>query len=453
MPASPVHHTATVDTTWDAGAATKGMSGQAELTYCHAWHEKGATDVKGDYKFPHHVHKGGPANLHGVRNGLTRLDSADIDNKDGVRRHLEAHLEDGGGGDAADENSALSRIRATLHRRGAPTRGRAPTDRLKLRQGGILSTRSGAKLTTTEQAALDGEPAALRALLRQAVGVNTLDARRLDGLQLRAADNGTGGTRLSFTGYATMIEAPFEMYDWLGSYTEILRGGCFKQTLAMSPDVILCVNHNWDDVPMARTIPGTMRLAEDSTGLLTEADIDPGRADVDIVASAVEGGELDAMSFAFWAVRQTWSPDYDQRDIHEVDIDQGDTSIVTHPAHPGTAGTIGLRARQAVALAGTRVPGLIVARARAERRQSDVLLPTTAAVLTAVLDLALVADTAMDYAVPMLAELLGLPDPDTDDGEGAGGDVDGDGDAGTGMGTGMSLSRMRLREDAYRARG
>jgi phage head maturation protease len=53
----------------------------------------------------------------------------------------------------------------------------------------------------------------------------------------------------------------------------------------------------------------------------------------------MDGGELDAMSFAFYVVRQMWSPDYEQRDITEIDLDGGDTSVVTHPANPATTGT------------------------------------------------------------------------------------------------------------------
>jgi HK97 family phage prohead protease len=64
------------------------------------------------------------------------------------------------------------------------------------------------------------------------------------------------------------------MCDWLGSYNEIVRTGAFNKTLAESPDVIFCLNHDWASAPMARTGPGTLRLAADSTGLHTEADID-----------------------------------------------------------------------------------------------------------------------------------------------------------------------------------
>jgi ATP-dependent Clp endopeptidase proteolytic subunit ClpP len=108
--AMPVHHTATEDSAWDGPAAVAAMSADdTVLEYCHAWqspeaaaapHEEGdddADDQKGNYKFPHHRTKGGPANLAACRNGLARLSSADIPDGDraGVKAHLQAHLDDG----------------------------------------------------------------------------------------------------------------------------------------------------------------------------------------------------------------------------------------------------------------------------------------------------------------------------------------------------------------------
>lgn len=84
---------------------------KATLHYCHAWEAAGADDKKSDFKFPHAKTEGGPANLAACRNGLARLDSASIPDgdRDGVKAHLQAHLDDGdksdddkGGGKADD---------------------------------------------------------------------------------------------------------------------------------------------------------------------------------------------------------------------------------------------------------------------------------------------------------------------------------------------------------------
>jgi len=109
-----VHHTATVDKPWDGPAAVKAMpADDAVLRYCHAWMSdeaaaetpaKGdddADDKKSSYKFPHHQAEGGPANLAACRNGLARLSGADIPDgdRDGVKAHLQAHLDDASKGD------------------------------------------------------------------------------------------------------------------------------------------------------------------------------------------------------------------------------------------------------------------------------------------------------------------------------------------------------------------
>lgn len=335
---------------------------------------------------------------------------------------------------------------------------------MKIRRGGVLTPEF-------EQRVLDGDVRAMRPLLRQAQGVNVLDCTQRAGvtvpeIEVRAVANGTGGTRLAFQGYASVTESPFVITDWLGSYDEIVHQGAFAKTLAEAADVIFCFNHDWNPVPMARTTTaGTLRLAEDSTGLLTNADIDGQRADVYALQSAIDAGEITAMSFAFWATRQTWSPDYDQRDILEVDMDGGDTSAVTWPANPATTGSVSLtgadalsRTRtealsraQARCLLRTNVPRLIVDRARAEKRIGATLSAATLEVLQEVLDLVAEADVAVDAAQPLLAELMGVPNPDDEDSAAGATDTDDDTSSESktesAPPTGMALSLMRLRED------
>jgi HK97 family phage prohead protease len=275
-----------------------------------------------------------------------------------------------------------------------------------------MKTRSGG-LKELEQRVLDGDVRAMRALVRQASGPNLLDMPFRD-VEIRTAPDGTGGTRLLFTGYASVVEAPYEMEDWLGPYVEIIRSGGFTKTLSEDPDVIFCLNHDWTAAPMARTKAGTLRLSEDSTGLDVGADLDAKRADVYAVQSCMEAGELDAMSFAFYVVRQLWSPDYEQRDIIEIELDGGDTSIVTHPANPATTGTTSLRKQAGLALARSKVPGLIIERARIEKRAGATLSADTRTTLQEVLDLVAEADVAVDLAQEVLSELMGVPNPDDD---------------------------------------
>lgn len=173
--------------------------------------------------------------------------------------------------------------------------------------------------------------------------------------ELREVPNGTGGTNLRFEGYASItcadkrdVDHTYEMEDWIGSFTEGILRGAFHKTLAQNADVCFLVNHG--GVTMARTKAGTLKLSEDSTGLFSEALLNPKRSDVQILRAAIEDGALDEMSFAFRVVRQDW--DYledngviDRRWISEVNLDKGDVSAVNYGANPHTGGLVSIRNR------------------------------------------------------------------------------------------------------------
>lgn len=154
-------------------------------------------------------------------------------------------------------------------------------------------------------------------------------------VELRAASAG-GSDALTFTGYACITEVGYEMSDWLGPFTEVVRAGAFTKTLAENADVPFLVNHA--GLTLARTKSGTMQLAEDDTGLHVQAQLDPASPHVTALRSAMDRGDVDEMSFAFWVTRQQWSPDFEQRDILEVNLNKGDVSVVNYGANPNTAG-------------------------------------------------------------------------------------------------------------------
>jgi HK97 family phage prohead protease len=169
---------------------------------------------------------------------------------------------------------------------------------------------------------------------KRSVSINDMDS-------LISVPDGSGGETLKFRGYASVTEAAYEMSDWLGEYTETIRRGAFTKTLAEGADVPFKVNH--DGLTLARTKSGTMRLAEDSTGLHVEADLDPANPDVQALRSAMTRGDVDEMSFGFRVVRQDWSPDYSERSITEVNLNKGDVSVVNYGANPATGGLTSLR--------------------------------------------------------------------------------------------------------------
>ena len=160
----------------------------------------------------------------------------------------------------------------------------------------------------------------------------------LDGAEIRSVADGTGGEALTFTGYACVTNRSYEMNDLAGPYPETVRAGAFKDTLGKSPDVPFLLNH--DGLTLARTKSGTLKLAEDSTGLHAEARLDPSNSVVRDIKSAMERGDVDEMSFAFRILDPDsgWNEDYTERSIGSVDINKGDVSVVNYGANPHTAG-------------------------------------------------------------------------------------------------------------------
>jgi len=160
-------------------------------------------------------------------------------------------------------------------------------------------------------------------------------------LEMRAKPNGSGGTDFLFTGYGSVFDAPFEMWDpWGDPYTEIVRPGAFSRSLARPElDVPFLIGHNDAGIPLARTRNGTLTLSQDTRGLLVEARMDGGRSDVRNLASAVERGDMDEMSIGFVTMGQEWSPDWETRAMLDLELHRGDVSAVALGASSATAGS------------------------------------------------------------------------------------------------------------------
>lgn len=98
------HDTPVVARSWDGPAVVSRLADDArpsELRSVYAWVDPdGDPEAKGSYKFPHHHGVGGPANIRACLAGIAALNGArggasipDAD-RDGVYRHLAAHLRD-----------------------------------------------------------------------------------------------------------------------------------------------------------------------------------------------------------------------------------------------------------------------------------------------------------------------------------------------------------------------
>ena len=123
------------------------------------------------------------------------------------------------------------------------------------------------------------------------------------------------------------------------NFREVIAQGAFTRTLKSDNPVFLLINHDTDSLPLASTQSGTMSLREDNVGLYMEATLDPKNPRAAELASALERGDVDKMSFAF-----TVAPDGDTRSEGLrtlTDLDLFEVSVVTWPAYDATS--VGMR--------------------------------------------------------------------------------------------------------------
>ncbi len=147
---------------------------------------------------------------------------------------------------------------------------------------------------------------------------------------------------IRFEGHASVYGFEYEVHGgppW--GWIERVEEGAFDGTLGEDPDVVYLINHQ--GLPTARTKSGTLTLEADDDGLFTRADMDPINPRVVELASAVERGDVDEMSFAFRVTEQSWAehPDHEGdemslRKILAVNLNRGDVSAVTFGASDAT---------------------------------------------------------------------------------------------------------------------
>lgn len=168
---------------------------------------------------------------------------------------------------------------------------------------------------------------------------------RAEKIEIR--DTGAGDGTLHFTGFASVYNRGYEMWDMFGPYTEQVVSGAGAKSLAQDDlDVPLVLAH--DSLRrIARTTNGTLTLTEteldDVEGLLADApQLDASDTDVAYIAPKLRSGLVDEMSFRFYINAGAWSSDWTEYHIEEYDIHRGDVAIVGYGANPHTQGA-GLR--------------------------------------------------------------------------------------------------------------
>jgi uncharacterized protein len=150
------------------------------------------------------------------------------------------------------------------------------------------------------------------------------------------------GQPTKLVGYAAVFNTPAD----LGYFVETIKPGAFTRTLQEGADVRALFNHDPNFV-LGRTRDGgktgTLTLAEDNTGLKFEIDMPDTNAARDLM-TLVERGDVDQCSFAFTVREQNWNCQTDAdgntteiRELLDLDLDNGDCSVVVYPAYPTTS--------------------------------------------------------------------------------------------------------------------
>jgi len=123
-------------------------------------------------------------------------------------------------------------------------------------------------------------------------------------------------------------------------FREMIMPGAFTRSLNNGDECYLLINHNTDELPLARRNSGTLTLSEDANGLLMDAVLDPTNPRAAEVISVLTRGDASEMSFAFTVAPdgQTRTKD-GVRELRELNIFE--VSICTWGAYSDT--TVGLR--------------------------------------------------------------------------------------------------------------
>jgi HK97 family phage prohead protease len=144
------------------------------------------------------------------------------------------------------------------------------------------------------------------------------------------------GDGMTLRGYAAIFNSPSQPLP----FTETIEPGAFRDSLKSRNDIKLLWNHETGTV-LGSTRAGTLKVTEDATGLLIEANLPDTQAGRD-AATLIKRGDVNAFSFGFRVAQggDTWTS-ADQRVLKRVNIHE--VSIVSWPAYTATEGTASIR--------------------------------------------------------------------------------------------------------------
>jgi uncharacterized protein len=123
----------------------------------------------------------------------------------------------------------------------------------------------------------------------------------------------------------------------LGGFTETIAPGAFKAALGADADV-LCLRDHDSSILLGRTKSKTLSLEDSPNGLRYKCKL-PNTTQASDLAESVDRGDLDATSFGFQTISDTWLEDKAtgtvRRTLNEVELFE--VSPCSFPAYPSSS--------------------------------------------------------------------------------------------------------------------
>ncbi len=145
------------------------------------------------------------------------------------------------------------------------------------------------------------------------------------------------GDGLHFTGYAAVFDSPSEPLPFI----ETVKPGAFRRSISQpGRQIRMLVDHNPERL-LATTKAATLRLSEDSRGLLADADVAPTTYGNDL-GVLMRRGDVNSMSFTFAPTKggERWSDDGAQRDLTDVALFEVSVLTGHDPAYTATTASM-----------------------------------------------------------------------------------------------------------------
>jgi hypothetical protein len=150
--------------------------------------------------------------------------------------------------------------------------------------------------------------------------------------ELRADKSGDG---MSFTGYAAVFNSDSEPLPFI----ERIAPGAFNKSLKSRNNIRMYMNHD-SSMLLATTRAKTLRLSEDSKGLLVDASLPDTTVGRDL-SVLMQRKDVDSMSFGFTVPSggDKWSDDGQYRELRQIKLYE--VSVVTgFPAYSATSASV-----------------------------------------------------------------------------------------------------------------